>query len=150
MTRHLALTATLFAAIAAAPAADWHQYRGPNGDGTTDEKILTTWPAEGAKVAWKIPMGEGFGVLAVVGDRGYLMAERMKQEVCVCLDVATGKEIWQTTLGPGGGNAVPMTFMANGKQYVAIASGGATMEELNRGAHLHGTEAIVAYTLDDK
>ena len=42
MTRHLALAATLFAVIAAAPAADWHQYRGPNGDGTTDEKILTT------------------------------------------------------------------------------------------------------------
>lgn len=99
MTRHLALTATLFAAIAGAPAADWHQYRGPNGDGTTDDKILTTWPAEGPKVAWKIPMGEGFGVLAVVGDRGYVFAERMKQEVCVCLDTATGKELWATPLG---------------------------------------------------
>jgi outer membrane protein assembly factor BamB len=93
------LSLTACVAFATATAADWPQYRGPNGDGKTDEKILTTWPAEGPKVAWKIPMGEGFGVVAVVGERGYVLAERNKEEVCVALDIATGKELWATPLG---------------------------------------------------
>ena len=38
---------------AASGEADWPQYRGPNGDGTTDDKILTTWPAEGPKKLWQ-------------------------------------------------------------------------------------------------
>ena len=98
----LASAATCIALVIAAgsaQAADWPQFRGPNGDGSTDEKILTTWPAEGPKVLWKAPMGEGFGALAIVGDRAYVFAERMKQEVCVALDVATGKEVWATPLG---------------------------------------------------
>jgi quinoprotein glucose dehydrogenase len=38
-------------------------------------------------------------------------------------DVETGRELWQALL-PAGGKATPMTFMANGRQYVAIAAGG--------------------------
>ncbi len=93
------LSVTLFAALVAAPAAEWPQYRGPNGDGSTDDQILTTWPAEGPKVNWKLPMGEGFGAVAVVGNRAYVMAERNKDEACVAIDVTTGKELWATALG---------------------------------------------------
>ena len=38
-------------------------------------------------------------------------------------DVATGRELWQAPL-PAGGKATPMTYMVNGRQYVAIAAGG--------------------------
>jgi outer membrane protein assembly factor BamB len=93
------LSFTVAAAFAVAPAADWPQFRGPNGDGTTDEKILTTWPDEGPKALWKLPMGEGFGAVAIVGERAYVMAERNKEEACVAIDVTTGKEVWATALG---------------------------------------------------
>ncbi len=34
-------------------AVDWPQYRGPQGDGGTTEKIIA-WPASGPKVLWKV------------------------------------------------------------------------------------------------
>jgi quinoprotein glucose dehydrogenase len=38
-------------------------------------------------------------------------------------DVDTGKEIWKAQL-PAGGQATPMTYQENGRQYVVIAAGG--------------------------
>jgi quinoprotein glucose dehydrogenase len=38
-------------------------------------------------------------------------------------DKATGELLWETTL-PFAGNATPITYEVNGKQYVAIAAGG--------------------------
>jgi len=38
-------------------------------------------------------------------------------------DVETGRELWQAQL-PAGGKATPMTYMVNGRQFVAIAAGG--------------------------
>ncbi|MFL5559850.1 MAG: pyrroloquinoline quinone-dependent dehydrogenase [Gemmatimonadaceae bacterium] len=38
-------------------------------------------------------------------------------------DVENGHELWQALL-PAGGKATPMTYMVNGRQYVAIAAGG--------------------------
>ncbi|MEO0982661.1 MAG: pyrroloquinoline quinone-dependent dehydrogenase [Pseudomonadota bacterium] len=39
------------------------------------------------------------------------------------LDVATGEELWKGRL-PAGGQATPMTYLWNGRQYVVIAAGG--------------------------
>ena len=39
------------------------------------------------------------------------------------LDTDTGEELWQARL-PAGGQATPMTYEVNGKQYVVIAAGG--------------------------
>jgi quinoprotein glucose dehydrogenase len=38
-------------------------------------------------------------------------------------DVETGNVLWQTTL-PATGNATPMTYVWQGRQYVVIANGG--------------------------
>lgn len=121
------LSLAVLSAVIAAPAADWPQFRGPNGDGTTDEKILTTWPAEGPKVLWKLPMGEGFGAVAVVGERAYVMAERNKEEVCAAIDVTTGKELWATPLGKtifegAGGNGPRSTPTVVGDQVYVLGT----------------------------
>lgn len=39
------------------------------------------------------------------------------------LDVSTGEELWKGRL-PAGGQATPMTYVKNGRQYVVIAAGG--------------------------
>lgn len=39
------------------------------------------------------------------------------------IDITTGKVVWQVQL-PAGGQATPMTYEVNGRQYVAIAPGG--------------------------
>jgi quinoprotein glucose dehydrogenase len=56
-------------------------------------------------------------------------------------DVETGKELWKAQL-PASGNATPMTYSVNGKQYLVIAAGGhpkIAEEALN--------DTLVAFTL---
>src|SRR5688572_10078323 len=77
-------------------AADWPQYRGPNHDGIApDTGVNKDWSGDGPKLVWKIPVGESFGSIAVVGKRAYLMVERNGNEVCICIDADNGREIWQ-------------------------------------------------------
>jgi quinoprotein glucose dehydrogenase len=38
-------------------------------------------------------------------------------------DINTGKIVWETQL-PAGGQATPMTYQLNGKQFLVIAAGG--------------------------
>jgi quinoprotein glucose dehydrogenase len=56
-------------------------------------------------------------------------------------EVETGNELWKAQL-PASGNATPMTYSINRKQYLVIAAGGhprITEEALN--------DALVAFTL---
>jgi glucose dehydrogenase len=55
-------------------------------------------------------------------------------------DTMTGEELWRTQL-PAGGQATPMTYLANGRQYVLIAAGGHDTMATTRGDYL------VAYAL---
>lgn len=93
-------------------AADWPQYRGPNANGSTAEKIQTAWPANGPKQLWKAPMTAGFSTFAVGGGKAYTLVTRtidgVKNEVCLALDADSGKELWAAPLGytklDGGGD----------------------------------------------
>lgn len=82
-------------------ASDWPQYRGPNGDGSTTDKVATTWGA-GPKVLWKVSGGTGFSSFTVSGNRCFTVEGRDKggqKEVLVARDVATGRELWTAELG---------------------------------------------------
>ncbi|HET6406729.1 MAG TPA: PQQ-binding-like beta-propeller repeat protein [Chthoniobacteraceae bacterium] len=110
----LALTAAVtFALVPAysAYSADWPQYRGPAGDGTTPDKVSTNW-AGGPKVLWKVPGGTGFSSFAVAGNRCFTIEGREEgsaQEILVARDLDSGKELWTAKVGSaeyghGGGN----------------------------------------------
>jgi outer membrane protein assembly factor BamB len=76
--------------------ADWPQYRGINRDGISKETaILKTWPATGPKVIWQTAVGDGYSGMAIVGNRIYTMEAKGQDEFVVCLDAASGKEIWR-------------------------------------------------------
>lgn len=81
-------------------AEDWPQYRGPDLDGTTSEKIsLTAWPKEGPKVVWRIPTPLGFSSFSISQGQAFTLIARADQdgitrEVAIALDAATGKELW--------------------------------------------------------
>lgn len=106
-------------------AADWTQYRGPNHDGTTTEKILQTWPKEGPRVLWKAQLGPSFGSFAVSGDRAFCLIQRKvndeDKEVAVAFDGNTGKEVWAVPLGKAtfdrqGGDGPRSTPTVEGKR----------------------------------
>lgn len=106
---HLALASAL--AAGSLEAADWPNYRGPNHNGVSSER-LGAWPKAGPKQLWKIPMNAGFSSIAVAGNLATTLVLRdvdgVKREVCLGLDANTGKELWATTLAvakyDGGGD----------------------------------------------
>jgi len=113
-TKTFVMTAAFAAALAGrVDAADWPQFRGPNHDGTSPEKILTTWPADGLRAIWKQPLTDGFSALTVGDGKAFTEVKRAvegtDQELCVALDADTGKELWSAPLGlakyDGGGDS---------------------------------------------
>ena len=110
------LIAGLLLGICGSEAADWTQYRGPNHDGSSAEKIATTWPSSGPRQLWKVPLTDGFSSITTGDGKAFTLVDRMvdsaKQEVCVALDANTGKELWSAPLGVakyenGGDNGAP-------------------------------------------
>ena len=88
--------------------------------------------------AWQIPFGEfpelaakGMkntgtenygGAVATAGGLLFIGATNHDRKFHV-FDKITGELLWETTL-PAAGNATPVVYEVNGKQYVAIAAGG--------------------------
>ncbi|MBN2321735.1 MAG: PQQ-like beta-propeller repeat protein [Acidobacteria bacterium] len=90
------ITAVVSLFSACAFAADWPQYLGPKRDSTSAEKgILRTWPKEGPKVLWTVPVGIGYGGPAVSGGKVYLLDRDEKVgDNLRCFDLSSGKELW--------------------------------------------------------
>src|SRR5262249_11098868 len=82
-------------------AADWPQWLGPNHNGSSPETgLLTTWPAQGPKLLWKVPGGEGYSAVAVAGGKAYTLVQRGGNELVLALDAVSGKELWTARCGP--------------------------------------------------
>jgi hypothetical protein len=105
-------------------------------------------------VKWRVPLGNWpgtaqlpgapfgsvslGGVLLTAGGVGF-MAGTLDQRLRA-FDLATGSELWSAGL-PAGGHALPMTYLANGRQYVVIAAGGHDRLGTTQGDY------VLAYTL---
>jgi outer membrane protein assembly factor BamB len=57
--------------------------------------LLKQWPPEGPRRLWQADLGGGFSSVAVAGGRVFTQTRERDQEVVLCLDTATGKEIWR-------------------------------------------------------
>lgn len=108
------------------------------------------------QITWQKPLGQsrrfgllvpetfGWGAANVAGPLitkgGLVFIGATMDGMFRALDVRNGEELWRSRL-PAPGVAVPMSYHADGRQYVVIAAGGAARlyPELN--------DAIVAYTL---
>jgi outer membrane protein assembly factor BamB len=100
-------------------AADWPGYYGPKRDGTSAEKgLLRTWPKEGPKVLWTVPVGVGFGGPAISGGRVYLLDRDEKTgDTLRCLDLVSGKELWSFAYD------APGSFMFQGSRTTPTVDG---------------------------
>src|SRR5687767_8717574 len=86
----------------ALPAEDWPQWRGPRRDGVWHETGLReSFPPEGLKVLWRVPVGTGFSSPSVAQGRVYVTDSTVTRtnvrENVHCLNAATGKAIWRHT-----------------------------------------------------
>jgi outer membrane protein assembly factor BamB len=85
---------------AASSASDWPQWLGPNRNGISAEiGLLKSWPATGPKILWRIPLGAGFSGVSISQGCVYTMLSQGDDEFVVCLDAASGKELWRARSG---------------------------------------------------
>jgi outer membrane protein assembly factor BamB len=93
-----ALVGGLVASLAIpASAGNWNQFRGPNASGRAErEDRLPDEIGPETNVLWKTALPGGHSSPAIFGDRIYLTAAQDDQLLTLCLDRATGKEIWRT------------------------------------------------------
>jgi outer membrane protein assembly factor BamB len=80
--------------------ADWPQWRGPNRDGLVKNAVIpATWPKT-LKEEWKVAVGMGHASPVEANGKIYVFARQGEDEVLLCLDAATGKEIWKSVPQP--------------------------------------------------
>jgi quinoprotein glucose dehydrogenase len=107
-------------------------------------------------IGWRVPLGsmQNFGGAhgpipngsislggPIVTAAGLVFISGTTDPHLRAFDIETGKELWSAEL-PASGNAAPMTYEMNGKQYVVIAAGGhQRIPEEKQG------DAIVAFAL---
>lgn len=80
------------------------------------------------------------GVISTAGDVMFVAATQ--DNYIRAFNASNGEQLWQARL-PAGGQATPMTYMQNGKQYVVIMAGGHSSFGTKLG------DALVAYALPD-
>ncbi|MBL7134008.1 MAG: PQQ-binding-like beta-propeller repeat protein [Phycisphaerae bacterium] len=99
MTRAIFLIGMSAVVFAGAALADqWPAWRGPRGDGTSEEKnIPVRWSAT-ENIAWRTAIpGKGHSSPVVWGDRIFVTTcnERTRQRTLLAIDRTTGKILWQ-------------------------------------------------------
>ena len=152
ITKLLRGLAVLLAITLAASAVEWPQYRGPNHDGSSPEKIIQSWPVEGPKVVWKAPLGPSFGSFAVSGGRAFCLIQRQvdgqDREVAIALDANTGRELWAVPLGKPtydrqGGDGPRSTPTVDGNRvYFLGAHQGLTCLDANTGKEVWSHDLV--------
>jgi outer membrane protein assembly factor BamB len=105
-------------------AADWPQWRGPNRDGVTRDFVApTTWPAT-LKESWKVTVGEGHSSPVMSEGRVYLLARQGEDEVVLCLEAPTGKQVWRASYPAAYTMNPAATSHGKGPKSTPIVSGG--------------------------
>ena len=108
----------LVGTVTSTMAGDWPQWRGPDRNGISNEKLAVQWPAAGPKILWRSSVGTGFSSISVTDNRLYTMGNVDDQDTVWCLAVNSGKPLWKhsysATLGAvyyeGGPGATPTVF----------------------------------------
>jgi outer membrane protein assembly factor BamB len=77
------------------PAADWTQFRGPNGSGVSISKNIPERFDSGRNLVWRTPLPAGHSSPVFTEDRIFLTAFESKTLLTICLDRATGRILWR-------------------------------------------------------
>lgn len=146
------LIAILF--VGTASAADWPQFRGPDGSGIADDKnYATTWSST-ENIAWRIELpGPGASSPITVGDKLFVTCFKgvarnsgdtsRLERILVCINQADGKIIWQAAV-KGTGNEDRFQGFITGHGY-------ATSTPITDGERVYvffGKSGVFAYDLD--
>ena len=111
-----------------ATTTDWPNFRGPNHDGISTEKVAA-WPKEGPKQLWKAELGPANSTASVLGGKVYAMGRdvKAKQDVVFCLNADNGAIVWkypyEAVAGDYGGGPRATPAVDNTSVYTMSADG---------------------------
>ena len=155
----------------ALPAADWFQFRGPDGQGHADAKLATEW-APGKNVTWRKELpGVGWSSPVAVGGKVYLTTAVKKGEGVatdpkkpdvkkfdyslrvLCLDVTSGQTVWDREVfvqdaksAPGihskNSHASPTPVVEGGKVYAHFGHMGTACLNAADGSTVWATQEL--------
>ncbi|QNH13126.1 membrane-bound PQQ-dependent dehydrogenase, glucose/quinate/shikimate family [Xanthomonas sp. SI] len=77
---------------------------------------------------------------AVVSASGLIFIAATTDDMIRAIDLATGKRVWEAKL-PAGGQATPMLYAVDGREYLVIVAGGHHFMETKKGDY------VIAYAL---
>jgi outer membrane protein assembly factor BamB len=76
-------------------AADWTQFRGPNGSGISASKNLPDRFDANRNLVWRTALPPGHSSPVLTDDRIFVTAFEGKVLLTICLDRASGKTLWR-------------------------------------------------------
>src|SRR6185503_12077136 len=113
MPRPLVLACSFLLFPALLPAADWTGFRGPTGQGTSEEKGLPVKWSSTENIVWKVDLpGPGASSPITVGDKVFVTCysgygikanegdQKDLRRHLLCLNRKTGEKIWDKTFEP--------------------------------------------------
>jgi len=90
-------------------ASIWPNYRGPNHDGASTDRIITSWTGSVTNPIWLVPVTNSFSSFTVNGGRAYTQINPRigvfdqfepdnytNREACVALSITNGARLWTT------------------------------------------------------
>jgi outer membrane protein assembly factor BamB len=89
--------------ISQSSASDWPRWRGPNGNGITND---TQWNPKsiqnGPNILWEADLGYGYSSPSVKGNYLSILGNKengngIQEDIVYCFNAVTGKEIWRHT-----------------------------------------------------
>jgi outer membrane protein assembly factor BamB len=89
---------SFFLIVGSALAENWPAWRGPTGDGISNEKGIPTHWSETENIAWKATLpGEGHSSPIIWNQHVFVTAylSTNEERVLLCLDRQTGNTLWQ-------------------------------------------------------
>lgn len=84
--------------LSSAVFGDWPQWRGPHGDGTSDEKGLPTHWSQTENIAWKVALPEPGNSTPVIWGNRIFVTQPIAAEnrrTLMCIDRTNGNLLWQ-------------------------------------------------------
>jgi outer membrane protein assembly factor BamB len=113
-----------------AKPGDWAEFRGTNRRGEVHGmKIATDWESHPPKQVWRQRIGPAWSSMLILGDRLITQEQRGESEAVVCLDAATGREVWahqynaRFSDGQAGAGPRSSPSFADGRIYTLGGSG---------------------------
>ncbi len=74
---------------------DWARFRGPRADSRVRNRLAyADWQGTAPREIWRNRIGPGLGSFSHVDGRLFTMEQRGEEELVICYDAKSGKEIW--------------------------------------------------------